>query len=68
MTEFFRIWVPRIGQGRDAPIKAGIYRALVQLCPLAMSETLSPRLKAAIEALLEREPVTSEDQRQGSAR
>ena len=68
MTDFSHLWIPRIGQRRDAPVQAGIYRALIQLCPLAMSDALPPRLKADIEALSDREPVTSEDQQPGSAR
>lgn len=68
MTDSHQLWMPRIGQGRGGPIRAGICRALDQMWPPVMNETLPPRMKAAIEALSEQEPVTSEDQRPGSAR
>jgi hypothetical protein len=56
MPDSNRIWIPRIGQGRDTPVRAGLSRALAQIFPPIVSDKLPKRMKAAVDALAECKP------------
>lgn len=68
MIDFSGIWTPRVGQERETPFGAGIRRAMGQAFPLAADDALPERMKAAIQALADLEPVIPADQLLGSAR
>lgn len=68
MADLSRIWIPRVGESRDAPVKAGIRRALVQMCPPIANDILPARMEAAMQALVELEPAIWGNRLAGSAR
>ena len=51
-----RLWIPRIGQGRDTPVRAGLRRALVQMFPPIVSDVMPKRMKVAVDALADCKP------------
>lgn len=52
-----RLWIPRTGQGRDTPVRAGLRRALRQMFPPIVSDVLPRRMKAAVDALTDCKPL-----------
>lgn len=60
----FQIWIPRSDRKRETPVGSGICRAMTQAFPLiVVDDALPVRMKAAIQALKDRDVLTSEDRR-----
>jgi hypothetical protein len=62
------IWSLVSDRQRGTPLTLGVSRAVAQAFPLVVDDPLSERMKAALQALADRDPVTSEDRQAGSAR
>jgi hypothetical protein len=68
MIEASRIWTPGVGQGATTPLQTGAGRALIGAFPVVVNDALPERMREALLALADREPVTVEDRQLGSAR
>ena len=56
MSHSFPIWIPRMGQGRDTPVRTGLRRALAQIFPPIVCDKLPKRMAAAVDALADCKP------------